>query len=69
MIDEMFKFEKYKRELKAAGFSAILVGIFHYLGHSYIAPKWFPTADPVMVVGATVVLSTFLIAYIGMIKR
>jgi len=66
---EFLNFKKYQRELKAAGLSAIAVGVMHYLGHMYIAPKWFPTADPVMVVGTTVVLSTFLIAYWGMIKR
>ncbi len=69
MIDEMFKFKKYKRELKAAGISAVVVGFFHWLGHTYIAPNWFRNSDPVIVVGATVVLSTFLIAYWGMIKR
>ena len=69
MICDCLDFKKHHRELKAAGLSAIGVGVFHYLGHMYIAPKWFPTADPVIVVGATVVLSTFLIAYIGMVKR
>jgi hypothetical protein len=68
-LEDIFNFRKYRRELIAAGLSAIGVGVMHYLGHMYIAPKWFPTADPVIVVGATVVLSTFLIAYIGMIKR
>jgi cyclopropane fatty-acyl-phospholipid synthase-like methyltransferase len=68
MIEEMFKFKKYRRELKAAGISAVAVGIFHWLGHNYIV-DWFPNQDPVMVVGATVVLTTFLIAYGGMVKR
>lgn len=38
-----------------------LVGLTHYLAHQFIT-----TGDVVMKVGATVIVSTIIIAYVGM---
>jgi multidrug resistance efflux pump len=56
-----------KKAFKVALISALAVGVIHYFAHMWIAPKLFPTTNPVMVVGITVVLAVFLIGYYGMI--
>jgi nitric oxide reductase large subunit len=46
----------------ASAVSAGIVGIVHYAAHMYFAGD----PDVVMKVGATVVISTFIIAFYGM---
>jgi hypothetical protein len=54
-----------KEAFKAAAISAVVVGVIHYIAHTFIAPM-FPKVSAVMLVGIIVVLSVFGVAYWGM---
>lgn len=56
------------RALMVAFWSALAVGLIHYIAHTYIAGL-FPSMNPVLVVGIVVFLSVFLIGFFGMRSR
>lgn len=55
-----------KKALIASVIGATIVGVAHYVAHTYVFNNPALMSSNVMFVGATVVITTFLVAFVGM---